>query len=60
MDQYSYLDNIKIYDEGIKTMAEIIYSFDGRVETIDWNNVLERKRVLEQINGYTLIEDTRL
>jgi len=60
MDKYSYLDYVRIYDSGITTMAEVTYAFDGRIEIVEWNCASERQRILEQINGYTLIEDTRL
>ena len=53
---------LKIWDEnganGPETMAEAVYAF-GTIETIKWNNVMDKAKVLPFINGYTIIFDER-
>ena len=46
------------YENGYIPKADII-SADGKLETITWTNVEERKILDGRINGYTLIYDER-
>lgn len=50
---------VKIYEVGIKIYADIDYA-DTTRETIQWNFTEDRKRVLENTDGYTLFIDTRV
>jgi len=50
---------IKIYEVGTKIYADVDY-FDNTRETIQWNFTEDRKRVLDQMDGYTFIQDTRI
>ena len=56
----NYVRVITIYTDNIKIMAQVSYVNDPYTEIIEWNNVSERQRVLSNINGYTLINDTRV
>lgn len=40
-------------------MAELAFAFGGTV-TIEWDNVIQRKKYESGINAYTLIFDTRV
>lgn len=50
--------NIKIYESGLNIYADVVYT-NKTIETVQWNNVDNRKRVLENINSYTIFKDTR-
>lgn len=50
---------IVIRQEGVKVLARVFYS-DRTEREIMWNNSEERKAVLDIVDGYTFIEDTRL